>query len=71
MYSYKYGFLGKICFVVKYFINLRLNVFYKRLVILLYSVTMAMGVLTNILLMGTFLTNKVNFMQNGRTKQKY
>ena len=71
MYSYKYGILGRICFVVKYFINLRLNVFYERVVILMYSVTMAMGVLTNILLMGAFLTNKVNFMQNRRTKQIY
>ena len=37
----------------------RLPLLYERLVILLYSLTIIMGLFTNLLLIGAFLTNEV------------
>jgi len=39
--------------------NSRLHLLYERLVTLLYCLTIVLGVLTNLLLMGAFFTNKV------------
>ena len=50
----KYITGSKSCF------NFRLQIFYERVVIFLYSVTITLGVVTNLLLMGAFLTNKVS-----------